>query len=114
MTGDTLTGGRFKSVPLYTAPDTRLTREMSITHKDFFRLLPRAVNGVPVTRRDNQAHIATEAGRVKITLAPESIRKLGLMEFPVTGITIEFNGFSAAEQAAFLSRFDLAYQKGGG
>ena len=87
---------------------------MSITHKDFFRLLPRAVNGVPVTRRDNQAHIATEAGRVKITLAPESIRKLGLMEFPVTGITIEFNGFSAAEQAAFLSRFDLAYQKGGG
>ena len=87
---------------------------MSITHKDFFRLLPRAVNGVPVTRRDNQAHIATEAGRVKITLAPESIRKLGLMEFPVTGVTIEFSGFSTAEQAAFLSRFDLAYQKGGG
>ena len=99
---------------IVSAPDTRLTREMSITHKDFFRLLPRAVNGVPVTRRDNQAHIATEAGRVKITLAPESIRKLGLMEFPVTGVIIEFSGFSTAEKAAFLSRFDLAYQKGGG
>ena len=96
------------------APGTRLTREMSITHRDFFRLLPRAVNGAPVTRRGNQADIATGAGQVKITLAPESVRKLGLMEFPVTPVTIEFNGFSQTEQAAFLARFDLAYQKGGG
>ena len=91
-----------------------LTREMSITHKDFFRLLPRAVNGAPVTRDGNQAHIATGAGRVKITLAPESVRKLGLMEFPVTPVSIEFDGFNPAEQTAFLSRFDLAYQRGGG
>ena len=91
-----------------------LTREMSITHKDFFRLLPQAVNGAPVTRMDNQAHIATAAGLVKITLAPERVRKLGLMEFPVTPVNIEFDGFNPAEQAVFLSRFDLAYQKGGG
>ena len=91
-----------------------LTREMSISHKEFFRLLPRAVNGMPVTRRGNVADIVTGAGQVKITLAPESVRKLGLMEFPVTAVTIEFKGFSAADQAAFLSRFDLAYQKGGG
>ena len=91
-----------------------LTRQMSITHKDFFRLLPRAVNGAPVTRRDNRAHIATEAGRVTITLAPERVRKLGLMEFPVTPVSIEFDGFNPADRTAFLSRFDLAYQKGGG
>lgn len=91
-----------------------LTRVMSITHKEFFRLLPRAVNGAPVARRGNQADIATGAGRVKITLAPESVRKLGLMEFPVTPVTIEFNGFSPSDQAAFLARFDLAYQRGGG
>ncbi len=91
-----------------------LTREMSITHRDFFRLLPRAVNGAPVTRRGNQADIATEAGQVKITLAPETTRKLGLMEFPVTPVTIEFSGFTPPDQAAFLARFDLAYQRGGG
>ena len=96
------------------APGTRQTREMSITHKDFFRLLPRAVNGAPVTRRDNQADIATEAGGVKITLAPETTRKLGMMEFPVTRVSIEFRDFTPDEQAAFLARFDLAYQKGGG
>lgn len=91
-----------------------LTREMSITHKDFFRLLPRAVNGAPVTRNGNQAEIATGAGRVKITLAPETARKLGMMEFPVTPVSIEFDGFNPADQMAFLTRFDLAYQRGGG
>ena len=91
-----------------------LTREMSITHKDFFRLLPRAVSGAPVTRDGNQAHIATEAGRVKITLGPEGVRKLGLMEFPVTQVSIELSDFTPDKQAAFLSRFDLAYQRGGG
>ena len=91
-----------------------LTREMSITHKDFYRLLPRAVNGAPVTRNGNQAEIATGAGRVKITLAPETVRKLGLMEFPVTPVNIEFDGFNPADRTTFLSRFDLAYQRGGG
>ena len=91
-----------------------LTREMSITHKDFLRLLPRAVNNAPITRRDNQAHVAADAGRVLITLAPERVRKLGLLEFPVTPVSIEFDGFNPSDQAAFLARFDLAYQKGGG
>ena len=99
-----------------TTPSTgnSLTREMSISHREFFRLLPRAAGGAPVSRRGDQAEIQTSAGLVRITLAPETIRKLALMEFPVTEVTIEFNGFSATGQAAFLSRFDLAYQKGGG
>ena len=91
-----------------------LTREMSISHREFFRLLPRAAGGAPVSRRGDQAEINTSSGVVRIMLAPETIRKLALMEFPVTEVTIEFNGFSASERAAFLARFDLAYQKGGG
>ncbi len=87
---------------------------MSITHKEFFRLLPRAVNNAAVSRQENQVNITTCTGLVKITLAPEAIRKLAILEFPVTEVTIEFSGFSASERAAFLSRFDLAYQKGGG
>lgn len=99
-----------------TTPPTgnSLTREMSISHREFFRLLPRAAGGAPVSRRGDQAEINTGRGVVRIMLAPETIRKLATMEFPVTEVTIEFNGLRAAEQAAFLSRFDLAYQKGGG
>ena len=94
--------------------ENSLTREMSITHREFFRLLPRAVGDAAVSREDSRVEIKTSAGVVSITLAPETIRKLAILEFPVTRITIVFNGFSASDQAAFLSRFDLAYQKGGG
>ena len=87
---------------------------MSITHNEFFRLLPRAVNNAAVVRQGNQVNITTSTGLVIITLAPETIRKLAILEFPVTEVTIEFSGFSAPERAFFLSRFDLAYQKGGG
>ena len=87
---------------------------MSITHKEFFRLLPRAVNNAVLARQGNNVDITTSAGLVKITLSPETVRKLAIMEFPVTEVTIEFSGFSASERAAFLARFDLAYQKGGG
>ena len=96
------------------SPDTHLIREMSITHNEFFRLLPRAVNDAAVARQGNRITITTGTGLVKITLAPETVRKLAILEFPVTEVTIEFNGFSASERAAFLARFDLAYQKGGG
>ena len=87
---------------------------MSISHKEFLRLLPRAVKGAAITRQDNRVTITTEAGQVTITLAPETIRKLSLLEFPVTILTMEFHDFSPAGQTAFLKRFDLAYQRGGG
>lgn len=91
-----------------------LTREMSITHRDFFRLLPRAAGAGAVTRQGNRASIETGAGRVEINLASETVRKLGAMEFPVTQVSIEFSGFNPSDREAFLSRFDLAYQRSGG
>ncbi|MCY4211479.1 MAG: hypothetical protein OXE97_10630 [Gammaproteobacteria bacterium] len=91
-----------------------LTREMSITHKEFLRLLPLAVQGASVNRRDNRLTVKTASGRLTITLAPQTTRKLGLLEFPVTTVTMEFHDFNPSDQAAFLKRFDLAYQRGGG
>ena len=45
-----------------TTPSTNdcMTREMSISHREFFRLLPRAVNDAPVSRQGNQVDIKTE------------------------------------------------------
>ena len=91
-----------------------LTREMSITHKEFLRLLPLAVQGASVNRRDNLLTVKTASGRLTITLAPQTTRQLGLLEFPVTTVTMEFHDFNPSDQAAFLKRFDLAYQRGGG
>ena len=80
---------------------SHLIREMSITHNEFFRLLPRAVNNAALARQGNQVDITTGTGLVKITLSPETVRKLAIMEFPVTEVTIEFNGFRRVRTSSF-------------
>ena len=92
----------------------RLTREMSITHREFFRLLPRAVGNAPISRQNGRVIVDANEGRVAIFLAAETLRKLAMLELPVTEITLEFTGFTDAAREAFLARFDLAFQKGGG
>ena len=92
----------------------RLTREMSITHREFFRLLPRAVDNAPISRQNGRVIVDANEGRVAIFLAAETLRKLAMLELPVTEITLEFTDFTDAARVAFLARFDLAFQKGGG
>ncbi len=92
----------------------RLTRKMSITHREFFRLLPRAVDNAPVSRQNGRVIVYANEGRVAIFLAAETLRKLAMLELPVTEITLEFTDFTDAAREAFLARFDLAFQKGGG
>ena len=87
---------------------------MSISHHDFFRLLPLALSDMPFTRHGNRVE-ARRAGRcVEIDVGPESKRRLGALELPITRISINLSGFGAEEEAAFLERFDLAYRRGGG
>ncbi len=91
-----------------------LTREMSITHADFFRLLPKAIANAPFSTQQNEINIETNEGRVTISLAAESFRKIASIRLPVTKITMKFNGVTEDKRAKFLARFDLAYQRGGG
>lgn len=95
-------------------PPFRLTRIMGVSHGEFFRLLPRAVQNAPVAQQGDQAVVETAQGRVAIALGAESARKLGMLELSETEVTMEFIGFTAAARRAFLARFDLAFQKRGG
>lgn len=96
-------------------PPFRLTRIMGVSHGEFFRLLPRAVQNAPVAQQgDQEVVVETAQGRVAIALGAESARKLGMLELSETEITMEFIGFTAAARRAFLARFDLAFQKRGG
>jgi len=91
-----------------------LTREMSITHDDFFRLLPGAISNAPFSTQQNEINIDTGKGSVTISLAAESLRKIASIQLPVTRMTMKFNGFTDDDRAEFLARFNLAYQRGGG
>ena len=92
----------------------RVSLEMGLTHRDFFRLLPRATRHAPVVREGNRLTVSAAVGQVTITLGPETARRLASLKAPVTEVTLEFIGFSPPARAAFLKRFDLAFRKGGG
>lgn len=94
--------------------DGPLTREMSISHEDFFRLLPRALGDMRICRHGSRIEACRGKQRICIEIGPESRRRLGSLQLPVTRVDISLSGFLPGEEAAFLTRFDLAYRRGGG
>ena len=87
---------------------------MTITHKDFFRLLPRALNGLEYSVSGKEVTVIDGEKQVYIRISDEGVRQLASVKFPRTEVEIELLGFNDAEAGRFIARFDLAYQKGGG
>jgi hypothetical protein len=87
---------------------------MTITHKEFLRLLPKALSGLAFKINGNRIILNDDGRSVVIDLSTESIRKIGSLALPTTNVQIELLSFDEAESLQFMSRFDLAYQKGGG
>ena len=87
---------------------------MTITHGDFFRLLPMAVNGLPYNISGNLVSIDDQDRSIRIVLGDETSRKMAALTLPVIQISIEFKGYEDKQIDIILKRFDLAYQKGGG
>jgi hypothetical protein len=91
-----------------------ISLEMAISHAEFFRLLPDAVNGAPWEARNGQVTIAHPEGRVEIHLSPERTRRIASLSFPVTDVTLAFVGFAESGVERFMARFHRYFQRGGG
>lgn len=89
-------------------------REMTITHADFFRLLPKALADYQYRISGTSIHIKIRTGSITIHLTPESARRIGNLELPVTHLSFRFKNISGDQLQEFFNRFDRAYQKGGG
>ncbi|MDD9876486.1 MAG: hypothetical protein OXR84_03490 [Magnetovibrio sp.] len=91
-----------------------ITKEMAVTHADFFRSIVNAFE--PGGYRREADRIVAEDGerRLEITLGPEGTRQIALLAVPATPVTLTFDGYSEAERAAAMERFDRAFQRGGG
>ncbi len=89
-------------------------KEMTISHADFRRVLAGARLGGEIRDAGGAFEIVDGGRRLAITLSPERRRKLGLIDLPVTDVRLAFEGFSPAEMADTLARFDRAFQRGGG
>ncbi|MEE8351138.1 MAG: MoaD/ThiS family protein [Rhodospirillales bacterium] len=91
-----------------------ITKEMALTHEDFFRTLPQALGSSDFKKTG--ANVIHNHGpkRLEITLGPERTRQIAQLSIPVTDVTLKFTDYAKAERVAALKLFDRMFQKGGG
>ena len=90
------------------------SREMGLTHDDFWRLLPRAMGEHVFERRHDEVHAKVHDGALLICLGPTLQRKIALLSIPYSVVSFRFEGVSKEQQLAFKTHFDLHFQRGGG
>ena len=87
-------------------------KEMAITHRDFVRLLPRALSHDNFNLVDGQISVTDGARKLEITLSEESERRIALVALPVTIVHFAFTGYDDA--AAEMAHINFHFQRGGG
>lgn len=90
------------------------SREMGLTHSDFWRLLPRAMGDHPYTRKGDTVQASVHQGTLNIHLGPTQERKIALLRLPYSVVAFRFEGVNKEQQMAFKTHFDLHFQRGGG
>ncbi|HXH03737.1 MAG TPA: hypothetical protein VNN09_10515 [Candidatus Competibacteraceae bacterium] len=102
------------SAPAEAAGVQRRQWEMGLTHAEFFRILPLALEGRDYRATADAVTLEGDGRRLCIRLAPQAERRIALLRLPVTRVEFEFYGYSAQETVAFLERFERHYRRGGG
>ena len=99
---------------MLTRPGRIVTREMGISHSDFFRIFPAVIDRQPFERIADGVRYADRDRRLTIALSPEAHRRLGKLSIPLTTLRFEFNGYTGDEVEQFMERFDRHFHRGGG
>ena len=89
-------------------------REMTITHADFFRLLPRALGSENFSREGNEMEYREGSFTMQISVSPQQSWRIGALSLPKTQVVIRMSGCDKQEVQQRIKQFDQAYQKGGG
>lgn len=89
-------------------------QEMSISHQDFYRLLPFGLKGIDYNIDVDEITANYAGGNFKIIPGNEHKRTIASLELPVMYIVFKFNNVSPEHISTFLSKFNRAYQRGGG
>lgn len=92
----------------------RVEKTMALTRAEFAASLA-SLLGREVAAGGDPVRVGLAQGVVVLTCEPlAAVRLGGLLELPRARVVIEFDGVPAGERAAFLQRFDVAFQRGGG
>jgi hypothetical protein len=91
---------------------TLIEKTMSASESDFHR----GMAVLDATRPSALTHVLCCGGGI-VTISYEArpgVRLGTLLALPRACVRLRFDGASPEERAAFLARFDLAFQRGGG
>ena len=96
--------------------DGRVTvvKDMAIAVPDFFRLLPRALDGRDHAVSDGRVSVGGPGKGVVIAIAQAEPRRIARIVIDRCEVALTFTGYREDERAAFLARFDRVYRRGGG
>ena len=94
--------------------DIRESRDMGFDHRDFFRVLPRALADYSHDIVDRQITVGVGDGTVTITVGPEQVRKIALLEIPWCQVDFHAVGVTESQYADFTTHFHRTFQRGGG
>lgn len=89
-------------------------REMTISLKEFYRLLPFALKDIDFKISNNEISMSYADGNIEIKPGIEHERKIASLVLPVLYVEFFFSNISNAELKQFYQVFDRAYQRGGG
>ena len=102
------------NVPENVSESIQFSRDMGITHADFFRLLPKAVNGRTYSVEQNKVNIVEAERQVVLSLSPQGERVIASLRLPTTRVDFAFSNYSKAEVDRFMAHFELYFRRGGG
>ncbi len=89
-------------------------RDMGCTEVEWLGWLPAAIGACPWQRSGNTAVVSIGAGRLHLRWQVMPPRVIALMRMPVLRVNFALEGLNADQRYAFMKRFDLYMQRGGG
>lgn len=87
---------------------------MGCTEAQWLGWLDQAVGERPQVRHADAREVSIGHGTLRLSWQPLAPRVIGLVSLPVLAVRFEFEGLDAAQRYAFMQRFDLYMQRGGG
>lgn len=95
-------------------PGKVIQRQMALDHREFLRSLRPLLQGCEWRQRGDRVHIHTADGEVVVTLQPTTVQPLGALRLPRTRVELDLRALDDESAAAFMARFERAFQRGGG
>jgi hypothetical protein len=89
-------------------------REMGCTQEDWLRSLPAAIGDLPWQSQAGRATVAVASGSLTLDWHAGEPRVIASVRLPRLHVSFRFEGVSPGERLAFMKRFDMYMQRGGG